>query len=403
MNEQYDSSSSEDLSFGFSSGDNWQSSHASPIGSHPVANPLLGSYPANNNSPLGGYPANNSSPLGGYPANNSSPLGGYPANNNSPLGGYPANDNSPLGGYPANNSSPLGGYPADNNSPLGSYPANNNSPLGSYPANDSNSFGFAPAPTPSTPTPSAPIPSTPTPSAPMPSAPTSSHSHVHAKNPARFLKYGILAWIAGSIALTVFLMKRMEFWVVYAGFLQLLAGLTVYFVALPKNRVKSMIKFWVVDALAIIALMILRWSIPSFFAWMNESLAMLLALLFFCGTGIAVPFYTWLAAYTVKRHCKVSVTAVCTHVETSVRQGGKHSGATVYCPVYEYDYMGVPVCVKGGKRRVSTRTGTKVHMLINPENTRQFLILERFHKDMISSCISGAIFFAMGVFTVWHM
>ena len=349
MNEQYDSSSSEDLSFGFSSGDNWQSSHASPIGSHPVANPLLG--------------------------------------------GYPANNSSPLGGYPANNSSPLGGYPADNNSPLGSYPANNNSPLGSYPANDSNSFGFAPAPTPSTPTPSAP----------MPSAPTSSHSHVHAKNPARFLKYGILAWIAGSIALTVFLMKRMEFWVVYAGFLQLLAGLTVYFVALPKNRVKSMIKFWVVDALAIIALMILRWSIPSFFAWMNESLAMLLALLFFCGTGIAVPFYTWLAAYTVKRHCKVSVTAVCTHVETSVRQGGKHSGATVYCPVYEYDYMGVPVCVKGGKRRVSTRTGTKVHMLINPENTRQFLILERFHKDMISSCISGAIFFAMGVFTVWHM
>ena len=240
MNEQYDSSSSEDLSFGFSSGDNWQSSHASPIGSHPVANPLLGSYPANNNSPLG-----------------------------------------------------------------------------SYPANDSNSFGFAPAPTPSAPTPSAPMPSAPMPSAPMPSAPmpstpTSSHSHVHAKNPARFLKYGILAWIAGSIALTVFLMKRMEFWVVYAGFLQLLAGLTVYFVALPKNRVKSMIKFWVVDALAIIALMILRWSIPSFFAWMNESLAMLLALLFFCGTGIAVPFYTWLAAYTVKRHCKVSVTAVCT-------------------------------------------------------------------------------------------
>ncbi|MEE3404980.1 MAG: DUF3592 domain-containing protein, partial [Acutalibacteraceae bacterium] len=287
-------------------------------------------------------------------------------------------------------------------------PANNNSPLGGYPANDSNSFGFAPAPTPSTPTPSAPMPSAPMPSAPMPSAPmpsapTSSHSHVHAKNPARFLKYGILAWIAGSIALTVFLMKRMEFWVVYAGFLQLLAGLTVYFVALPKTRVKSMIKFWVVDALAIIALMILRWSIPSFFAWMNESLAMLLALLFFCGTGIAVPFYTWLAAYTVKRHCKVSVTAVCTHVETSVRQGGKHSGATVYCPVYEYDYMGVPVCVKGGKRRVSTRTGTKVHMLINPENKRQFLILERFHKDMISSCISGAIFFAMGVFTVWHM
>ncbi|MBQ3887549.1 MAG: DUF3592 domain-containing protein [Clostridia bacterium] len=398
MNEQYDSSSSEDLSFGFSSGDNWQSSHASPIGSHPVANPLLGSYPANNSSPLGSYPANNNSPLGSYPANNNSPLGGYPANNSSPLGSYPANNSSPLGGYPANNSSPLGSYPANNNSPLGSYPANNNSPLGGYPANDSNSFGFAPAPTPSTPTPSAPMPS-----APMPSAPTSSHSHVHAKNPARFLKYGILAWIAGSIALTVFLMKRMEFWVVYAGFLQLLAGLTVYFVALPKNRVKSMIKFWVVDALAIIALMILRWSIPSFFAWMNESLAMLLALLFFCGTGIAVPFYTWLAAYTVKRHCKVSVTAVCTHVETSVRQGGKHSGATVYCPVYEYDYMGVPVCVKGGKRRVSTRTGTKVHMLVNPENTRQFLILERFHKDMISSCISGAIFFAMGVFTVWHM
>ena len=385
MNEQYDSSSSEDLSFGFSSGDNWQSNHSSPIGSHPVANPLLGSYPANNNS----------SPLGGYPANNSSPLGGYPANNSSPLGGYPANNSSPLGSYPANNSNSFGFAPA----PTPSTPT----PSAPIPSAPMPSAPTPSAPMPSAPTPSAPMPSAPMPSAPMPSAPTTSHSHVHAKNPARFLKYGILAWIAGSIALTVFLMKRMEFWVVYAGFLQLLAGLTVFFVALPKTRVKSMIKFWVVDALAIIALMILRWSIPSFFAWMNESLAMLLALLFFCGTGIAVPFYTWLAAYTVKRHCKVSVTAVCTHVETSVRQGGKHSGATVYCPVYEYDYMGVPVCVKGGKRRVSTRTGTKVHMLVNPENTRQFLILERFHKDMISSCISGAIFFAMGVYTVWHM
>ncbi len=385
MNEQYDSSSSEDLSFGFSSGDNWQSNHSSPIGSHPAANPLLGSYPANNNS----------SPLGGYPANNSSPLGGYPANNSSPLGGYPANNSSPLGSYPANNSNSFGFAPA----PTPSTPT----PSAPIPSAPMPSAPTPSAPMPSAPPPSAPMPSAPMPSAPMPSAPTTSHSHVHAKNPARFLKYGILAWIAGSIALTVFLMKRMEFWVVYAGFLQLLAGLTVFFVALPKTRVKSMIKFWVVDALAIIALMILRWSIPSFFAWMNESLAMLLALLFFCGTGIAVPFYTWLAAYTVKRHCKVSVTAVCTHVETSVRQGGKHSGATVYCPVYEYDYMGVPVCVKGGKRRVSTRTGTKVHMLVNPENTRQFLILERFHKDMISSCISGAIFFAMGVYTVWHM
>ncbi len=418
MNEHNDPSSSEDLSFGFSSQDNWHSNNSSPIGSRPAVNPLLGGIPHTtdersvNSSPLGGYPSQNNSVLGGYPSESNSVLGGYPSQSNSPLGGYPSQSNSVLGGYPSESNSVLGGYPSQSNSVLGGYPSQSNSPLGGYPSQSNNPLGGYPATTPtqnSTPQ-TSPISAAPYTASEQPQT-TAQRTEPDRLENLRTPNAAIAAfvgWLIGSSLLTIILMICREWWVILPFLMQLPLGIAVYVTSLKKNRLKHMGIFIGGDAGAALLLLILRLSMPVFFGGLNSVTGLCIFLMIFCWIGFGLMIGNLVYTHKKKQRCTVPVSALCINLSrhrSHVNTTHHHGGGTTYCPTYEYYYNNEKII---SERKSSSDVGVPVvgecyPLMIDPNHPQDFFEPEYNRSIQKWFIIMGAIFGFGGLWGIISM